>query len=535
MKQNHLIQRVAAFTATALIASSTLGAAALPAGAASTPKPGGSIVYAISGKTTQFCIPRAQMGVSGIMVTQSMYDTLTVPNDKGKFIPYLAKSVTPNATFDKWTIGLRSGAKFHDGTPIDAASIKQNIDAWRKGLLLQFTFSPVSEVTVTDPLTVVVSIKQPWAAFPAYLFSAGRTGIVAPAQLNDTKNCETNLIGSGPFKLDRFDPSTGDVVVKRNPNYWRKGYPLLNKITFKVQGNSIQRLNGLQGGQFDVIHIPSGKSGKTAKTFANVNVVQSAKGYRDINNVLFNTQRPPFDDPTAREALARGIDRNILNVLANQGLGDVANQVVDSKVMGASKNSGFPKFDIKKAKQLVASYKAKHGGEFKFDLQTTFDTGVQDVAAEIKRQARKLGITVNLPSPIDEAQIVNSALAGKTDAFLWRNYPGSDPDTLYVWFHSGSIVNFGHINDPVIDTALEQGRIETDPAKRTAIYTKLFKHMSSTTPALWFGYSDWYIASKSNIKGIIGPNLPDANGKPGKEKPSQVVAGFHQLLGISKG
>lgn len=117
MKQHHLVQRVAAFTATVLIASSTLGAAALPVGAASTPKASGSIVYSVSGKTTQFCLPRAQMGVSGIMITQSMYDTLTVPNNKGQYVPYLAKSVTPNATFDKWTIGLRSDVKFHDGTP----------------------------------------------------------------------------------------------------------------------------------------------------------------------------------------------------------------------------------------------------------------------------------------------------------------------------------------------------------------------------------------------------------------------------------
>ncbi|CAB4964100.1 unannotated protein [freshwater metagenome] len=534
MKHHHLIQRVAGFTATALIASSTLGAAALPAGAASTPKPSGSIVYSVSGKTTQFCLPRAQMGVSGIMVTQSMYDTLTVPNDKGQYIPYLAKSVTPNATFDKWTIGLRPGVKFHDGTPVDAAAIKANIDAWRKGLLLAFMFSPVSDVAVADPLTVVVTIKQSWVAFPAYLFSAGRTGIAAPAQINDPKTCETNLIGSGPFKLQSFDPSTGDVVVKRNPNYWRKGYPLLNKITFKVQGDSIQRLNGLQGGQFDVIHVTSGKNAESAESFANVNVLENEKGFRDVNNMLLNTALAPFDDPIAREALARGINRQILNVLANRGTGEVANQVVDSKVMGASRKSGFPKFDVKKAKQLVAAYKAKHGGEFTFDLQTTFDPSVQGSAAEIKRQALKLGITVNLPSPIDEAQIVNTALAGKTTAFLWRNYPGSDPDTLYVWFHSGSIVNFGRINDPVIDAGLDQGRIETDPAKRTAIYTKLFRHMSATTPALWFGYSDWYIASKSNIKGIIGPNLPNASGNPGKEKPSQIIAGFHQLLGISK-
>ncbi|MFM8971870.1 MAG: hypothetical protein ACKOOG_04345, partial [Actinomycetota bacterium] len=145
----------------------------------------------------------------------------------------------------------------------------------------------------------------------------------------------------------------------------------------------------------------------------------------------------------------------------------------DSKVLGFSTRSGFPKSNVAKAKKLVAEYKADHGGEFAFDLQTIFDPGVQDVGAEVKRQARKLGISVNLPAPVDEAQLINLALAGRTDAFLWRNYPGSDPDTLSVWFRSGSPVNFGKLNDPVIDDLFEQGRVETDPAARKAIYTKL--------------------------------------------------------------
>ncbi|MFM8972410.1 MAG: hypothetical protein ACKOOG_07180, partial [Actinomycetota bacterium] len=169
-----------------------------------------------------------------------------------------------------------------------------------------------------------------------------------------------------------------------------------------------------------------------------------------------------------------------------------------------------------------------------FDLQTTFDPGVQDVGAEVKRQARKLGISVNLPAPVDEAQIINLALAGRTDAFLWRNYPGSDPDTLSVWFRSGSPINFGKLNDPVIDDLFEQGRVETDPAARKAIYTKLFRHMSSTVSALWFGYNDTYVASRSNIQDIIGPNLPNEAGKPGTQKPVQINAGYHQLLGLWK-
>jgi peptide/nickel transport system substrate-binding protein len=523
-----------ALAATAAILTAALGVAATApsAGAASKPKRG-AIVYAIPGKTTSFCIPRAQLSASGIMVVQSLYDTLTVPNSKGEYVPYLAKSVTPNATSDEWTIGLRDGVTFADGTPVDAAAVKQNIDAWRRGLLLQFLYQPVSDVSTPDPRTVVVKIKQPWPAFPAFLFSSGRTAIAAPAQLT-SPNCETNLIGSGPFKLDSYDPSTGDVTVVRNPNYWRKGYPLLNKISFKVQGNTTQRINGLEGGQFDITFFGGGKNARTARSVAGVTVQKNKPGFRDVNNILFNTQRPPFDDPNARKALAMGLDIQTLNVLANQGEGDIAQEVVDSKVLGYSKRSGFPKSNPAKAKKMVAAYKAAHGGEFAFDLQTTFDPGVQDVGAEVKRQAKKIGISVNLPAPVDEAQIINLALAGKTDAFLWRNYPGSDPDTLYVWFHSGSPVNFGKLDDPVIDQGFEQGRIETDPAKRKAIYTALFRHMSNEVSALWFGYNDTYVASKSTVKGIIGPNLPGPDGRPGKQAPVQINAGYHQLLGISK-
>lgn len=527
--------RTLATVAAALVASVAVGASALPASAAPKPKKGGAIVYAIPGKTTSFCLPKAQMSASGIMVAQSMYDTLTVPNDKGQYVPYLAKSVTPNATFDQWTITLRDGVTFHDGTPVDAAAVKANIDAWRKGLLLQFLWAPVTDVTTPDASTVVVSIKQAWPAFPAYLFSAGRTGIAAPSQLNDAANCPTKMVGSGPFKLSTYDPSTGDVTVVRNPNYWRKGYPLLNKISFKVQGNTTQRINGLEGGQFDITFFGAGRNAKAARGLANTVVLKNKPGFRDINNILFNTQRPPFNDVNARRALAMGLDLKTLNVLANQGEGEVAQQVVDSKVLGYSKNSTFPKANVAQAKKMVKAYKAANGGQFTFDLQTTFDPGVQDVGAEIKREAKKIGVTVNLPAPVDEAQIINLALAGKTDAFLWRNYPGSDPDTLSVWFHSGSPINFGKLNDPVIDQLFDQGRVQTDPAQRKATYTKLFQHMASNVSALWFGYNDTYVATKSSIHDVIGPNLPDASGKPGTQKPVQINASYHQLLGLWKG
>src|SRR5437588_541976 len=110
-------------------ASAGAGTSARVAGAAS-PKPGGSVVYGLEAETGGgWCPTTARLAISGIEVGAAIYDTLVVPNSKGKIVPYLAKSVEHDSTYQTWTITLRDGVKFHDGTPVDAGAVKQNIDA----------------------------------------------------------------------------------------------------------------------------------------------------------------------------------------------------------------------------------------------------------------------------------------------------------------------------------------------------------------------------------------------------------------------
>ena len=113
-------RRSAAPTAVAPIASS---ATAAP-GSRPAQKGGGDLTFALEAETTNYCLPRAQLAISGIQVVAAIYDTLTVPNSKGEFVPYLAESVEPNADFTEWTIKVRDGVTFHDGQPFTSADVK---------------------------------------------------------------------------------------------------------------------------------------------------------------------------------------------------------------------------------------------------------------------------------------------------------------------------------------------------------------------------------------------------------------------------
>ena len=164
------------------------------------------MIYAVESETASgWCLPEAQLAISGIQVARAIYDTLVQPDASGEMAPMLAESVEPNDTFDSWTILLRQGVTFHDGTDLTAEVVKNNLDAYRgayegrSSLLFLFVLDHIDTVEATDDLTVTVTTKTPWPAFPSFLWSDGRLGIVGQAQLDDAEECDENLVGTGPF------------------------------------------------------------------------------------------------------------------------------------------------------------------------------------------------------------------------------------------------------------------------------------------------------------------------------------------------
>jgi peptide/nickel transport system substrate-binding protein len=521
---------------TAALATTSLTASSVHAAPQSAPRAGlqsgGSITYGLESETGGgWCPTTARLAISGIMVASAIYDPLTTLNSKGQAVPYLAKSVTHDPTYTKWTIALRDqDIKFHDGTLLTADVVKQNIDAWRRGELLSSVFADVSDVTVDNPKQLTVTTSRPWVTFDGYLFLDGRGGIVAPAQLNDPSTCATNLIGTGPFKLDHWTVNQ-ELVVTKNPDYWQtdnrgRRLPYLDKITFKPVPEANQRVNALRADQLDVIHTSDGQQISTLlPQRSQFNLMYEPPGHREVRYYLMNVAKPPLDDINARKAVAMAIDRNQINQIENAGQFQIADGPFDRDVLGFVAHPGFPQHNLKRARALVAQYKKTHGGQFSVVLEHTNDPANTAEAQLIKEQLSKAGIDAQFKQE-DQTAFIVSAVTGDFSIMLWRNHPGDDPDAQYVWWNTGSPVNFGKIADPTLQKLLDDGRTETDPAKRKVIYQQVDRRFASQIYNIWAYNPQWLIAAQKNVHGLTGPPLPDGVGQP------SFIQGRHPLLGI---
>ncbi len=507
------------------------------------------------------CLPEAQLDAAGINYARTIYDTLTVPNAQGQFVPFLAQSVAKNSDATVWTIVLRQGIKFHDGSPLTATVVKNNLDAYRGAyptrhpILFGLVFGPyIKDVTADDATsTVTVTVdgdpvtpgNQGWQTFDSYLWSSGRLGIMGQAQLDDVGGCAKNLIGTGPFKLKEWVINDHFTAVK-NPDYWGTDpangnkLPYLDQITFKPVPDGQQRLNGLESGQFQLMYTTSNIVQQQLRGLAQKGTInnQEASKYTTTSHLMLCTAPPtdttcpgsPFANMHARLAVAYALDRTTINQVRAKGITQIASGPFPPGTMGYLQDAGFPQFDLQKAKDEVAAYKTDTGKDLTFTYGGTPDPEGVETQNFIKSMFEAAGMKVSTYT-VEQTQYINVAVARNYQMYGWNNFGGSDPDGLFVWWHCGNsdaspaacdnLVNFGGFNDPIINSDLEKGRVEPDPTKRAGYYEDINREFSKQLYNLWIDWTNWAIGSSPKVHGIIGPQLPD-----GSKPDSTVATGF---------
>lgn len=518
------------------------------------PVRGGSVTYGIEAETGDgWCLQEAQLAISGIIVARAVYDTLTAPNSEGEYVPYLAESVEPNESYDQWTITIREGVKFHDGSDLTAEVVKNNLDAYRgfvgpraeqsshptrSPLLFLFVFENIDNVEVTGDREVTVTTNVPWVGFDAFLYSSGRLGITAQAQLDNTDACGTDLIGTGPFMLE--DPSDWEegrqFRAVANPDYWQEApdgesYPYLDELIFRPIVESEQRLNALQNGDIDLAHFSGAPDLIQLRGLEEDGEVRTYESneFGELAFVQMNNSREPFDDARVRKAFALAIDPADYQEVINRGEFEMAQGPFGPGSPGYLEDTPFPdEQDLGEARRLLDEYEAEKGELRTITYQATPGTLTQETAVYIQQQLDELEVDVELET-VQQDTLIDNAIQGNFDIMGFRNYPGGDPDELYVWFKGGSPVNFSRFDDPEINALLDEGRSEPDPDRRAEIYQEINTIFGEQAYSLWANFTTWMIASQPTAFGYDPETTPAL---PNGDAWSPGLATAHPLHGL---
>jgi peptide/nickel transport system substrate-binding protein len=187
----------------------------------------------------------------------AIFDTLVTLDAKGEPQPKLAVSWTNSDDFKTWTFKLRPGVKFHDGTPFNAEAVKANFDRQKdpaNKCRCAFYISAIHDVQAPDELTAVYNLNDPSLNLPSLVSIQSVNFVIQSPTAWKTKGDDYNRnpVGTGPYILKSW--TAGDrMVLEKNPDYWNKGHPYLDRIVFKPLPDAQSRFASLQSGEADLV------------------------------------------------------------------------------------------------------------------------------------------------------------------------------------------------------------------------------------------------------------------------------------------
>jgi peptide/nickel transport system substrate-binding protein len=474
------------------------------------PVKGGSLTFGIDTEESGFDPSTARWDEGGFLYGRTVMDPLAIVNASGGVEPYLAQSITSNADFTSFTINLRPGIVFHDGTPLDANALHLNIEKQSTSVLTGPAFADqIASASVTGPLAVTIAMKTSWAPFPFYLAVAQTGYIAAPAMLN-SKTGTSNPIGTGPFLFSDWVPNS-HMTATRNPHYWRKGYPYLNSITFKPIIDPNARADALQTGEVDIMHTNSPSSllqFRGNKKWAYYDNSGQVVGQPTVQCIMLNTSTAPFNNKTLRTAMAMCINQVQFSKVINKGIDAPMNGLFIPGSPYYTKTS-YPTYNPTQAAKLVKQVQQQTGKPVSFTLNSTSNADVLRAAQFVQQAFQTAGMTVNI-NIVAQSTIINDALAGTYQATLWRQFGAVDPDLNYVWWSTQTTapplaLNMARNSDPRIQTALLAGRTTNTKATRVKAYQQVNQYLAEDIPYVWFGRDTWAVVANPKVQNFANP------------------------------
>jgi ABC-type transport system substrate-binding protein len=430
----------------------------------------------------------------------SIFGQLFELREGGKIVPTLAAGYEAKNGGTEFDIKLRPGVKFTDGAPFDAETV-----AWHFNRVLksQCTCRPnwptLKSVKAQGTDTVVITFSAPNAAFIDSLIVSNANWVASKKSLDamGERAFRIKPVGAGPFKVVSNKLSS-ELVLERNPDYYKQGRPYLDKLTFKsIGGGDEAALQAMQAGQaqaYENMSTPAliDQAKKNSKF-----VVTQTVGTSPYN-IQLNTNIPPFNDKKARDAIYYATDSEaIRSKLFQNRYPSTQSFTGEGGKFFMPTIPGYKTYDLAKAKALVQEL-----GGMSIDLGTIKVLVATQTIQALASQWQQAGIKVKLHN-YDLAQLIQ-AFGGKWQSML-QTAGSYDPAAgVGVAFRYSSQSPFSGIKDKKLDGMMAQASGELDQDKRRIDYLDMAQYMSdnSISPFL-FSFAPANVV----VKGVQGPGL----------------------------
>jgi peptide/nickel transport system substrate-binding protein len=413
-------------------------------------------------------------------------------------------TISPDAT--TLTIKLKPGIKFSDGTPLDAQAVIWNWERDDKSTCTckpQWQLRKKDPFTSPDPLTAVIHLAQPSAALLHNFPVSNVNWIVSPTAFKKMgeKAFTVKPVGAGPFTVVSDRLST-KLVLKRNPNFFIKGQPYLDNLTFQsITGDqpAYQALLAGQAQAFEGMSTPPVIAQAQKSDKLTVTLQPGTSPYL----VHFNTNIAPFNNIKAREAMYYATDWNAIS----KGLFGSAPGGAPIVVQGFTtpadlyyhqKTPGYRTYDLAKAKALV-----KELGGIKVQLITTDVYTANEVVKALQTQWQKAGMTVTVKA-LQLNPLIKALTGGKWQAELGTAGAWDPGAGVGIGFRFSSTSPFTGVKDKKLDSLINQAAATAVDAQRDTGYQAVAKYISDKAYGM-FGFA--FANANVVTKGLQGPGL----------------------------
>jgi peptide/nickel transport system substrate-binding protein len=465
--------------------------------------------------------------------------------------PFLLESYSANEDDTVFTLKVRGGIQFHDGTPLNAEAVIDNLNRGGLGFLIApalkdlarnpdgtFVIETLDDMTFTmqtgfngDP-----SAPISWPIFPVYI--GGQWGLIASptwlAAVDAGEASPTEPVGTGAFKMESYAPGDRTVVV-RNDSYWLNDVngnqlPYLDRIEFRVIQDSQVRQEALKSGDLTVMQTSDSTVIGPLSAAGNFGYLNQDQ-YAETNYLLFNLTLPKLQSREVRCALLQAIDPVDYLEVVNDGVGELSNGPFAPGQEGYLDDNGRLPFDPDAARAAIAAWEQENG-PLNMVISTTPTVTNLRAAQYLLDVWGEVGVDVSIDQ-IEQSTLITNALLGlpSFEVFGWRNHAGLFADSQYFWWHGSAALppgnlalNFGRLNDPVINELLEKARSEANPNVRRGYAEDMNRRFASECFVIPTSQTQWGIFFDTSVQNLGRQPTPGGStfARDGAGFPGQV-------------